>query len=68
MTTRPRATWAEAESACRSTCPWLDPVDPRKPSVIRLVLTATASQHPAVQDDFRDFVRTLRPDVGAASS
>ncbi|MFD9506978.1 hypothetical protein [Streptomyces mirabilis] len=46
----------------------LDPADPRKPSAIPLVLTVAASQHPAVQDDFRDFVRTLRPDVGAASS
>ncbi|MFD7047759.1 hypothetical protein ACFWBS_01275 [Streptomyces mirabilis] len=46
----------------------LDAVDPRKLSVIPLVLTVTPSQHPAVQDDFRDFVRTLRPDVGAASA
>lgn len=45
----------------------LDVADPRKRSVIRLVLTATASQHPAVLDDFRDFVRTVRPDTGAAS-
>ncbi|MET7349088.1 hypothetical protein [Streptomyces mirabilis] len=29
-----------------------------------LVLTATASQHPTVLDDFRDFVRTVRPDTG----
>ncbi|GAX52339.1 hypothetical protein [Streptomyces olivochromogenes] len=49
----------------------LDVADPRKRSVIRLVLTATASQHPTVLDDFRDFVRTVRPDTdtgaGAAS-
>ncbi|MET7780839.1 MULTISPECIES: hypothetical protein [Streptomyces] len=40
----------------------------RKRSVIRLILTATASQHLAVQDDFRDFVHTVRPGAGAASS
>ncbi|MFJ1556833.1 hypothetical protein [Streptomyces mirabilis] len=46
----------------------LDAVDPRKPSVIPLVLTVTASQHPAVQDDFGDFVHTIRPGTGAASA
>ncbi|MET9516583.1 hypothetical protein [Streptomyces sp. NPDC002994] len=45
----------------------LDVADPRKRAVIRLVLTATASQHPDVLDDFQDFVRTVRPDTGAAS-
>ncbi|MDQ0941820.1 hypothetical protein [Streptomyces sp. V1I1] len=45
----------------------LDLADPRKRAVIRLVLTATASQHPAVLDDFQDFVRTVRPDTDAAS-
>lgn len=45
----------------------LDVADPRKRSVIRLVLTATASQHPTVLDDFRDFVRTVRPDTGAGA-
>ncbi|MCZ2524128.1 hypothetical protein GQS52_01470 [Streptomyces sp. SCUT-3] len=45
----------------------LDVADPRKRVVIRLVLTATASQHPSVLDDFQEFVRTVRPDDGAAS-
>ncbi|HWU12046.1 MAG TPA: hypothetical protein VN520_37835 [Streptomyces sp.] len=45
----------------------LDVVDPGRRAVVRLVLTATASQHPAVVEDFRDFVRTVRPDTGAAS-
>lgn len=45
----------------------LDVADPGKRAVIRLVLTATASQHPDVLDDFQDFVRTVRPDTGAAS-
>ncbi|MER5179235.1 hypothetical protein ABT009_12840 [Streptomyces sp. NPDC002896] len=45
----------------------LDVADPRKRAVIRLVLTATASQHPFVLDDFQDFVRTVRPDASAAS-
>ncbi|MFD9276459.1 hypothetical protein ACFWD7_04100 [Streptomyces mirabilis] len=48
----------------------LDVADPRKRSVIRLVLTATASQHPTVLDDFRDFVRTgtgTDTDTGTAS-
>ncbi|MCX4435902.1 hypothetical protein [Streptomyces mirabilis] len=46
----------------------MDIADPRKRSVIRLVLTATASQHPTVLDDFRDFVRTVRPDTGAGTA
>ncbi|MFD8215787.1 hypothetical protein ACFV2U_19115 [Streptomyces sp. NPDC059697] len=46
----------------------LDAADPRKPSVIRLVLTATVSQHPAVLADFRYFVHRARPDTGADSS
>ncbi|GHD51083.1 hypothetical protein GCM10010317_031320 [Streptomyces mirabilis] len=46
----------------------LDATDPRKPSVIRLALTATASQHPAVLGDFRDFVHRVRPDTGADSA
>ncbi|MFD7600724.1 hypothetical protein ACFXMT_02155 [Streptomyces mirabilis] len=46
----------------------LDAVDPRKPSAIPLVLTATAPQHPAVQGDFRDIAHTVRPGTGAASS
>ncbi|MFF4726094.1 hypothetical protein ACFY3M_12205 [Streptomyces mirabilis] len=46
----------------------LDIADPCNRSVTRLVLTANASQHPAVLDDFRDFAHTGRPDIGAASS
>ncbi|WP_405882875.1 hypothetical protein OG762_32505 [Streptomyces sp. NBC_01136] len=45
----------------------LDVADPRKRSVVRLILTATQSEHPAVLDDFRDFVRTVRPVSGAAA-
>ncbi|MEV0491718.1 hypothetical protein [Streptomyces atratus] len=45
----------------------LDVADPRRRAVIRLILTVTASQHPAVLEDFRDFVRTVRPDIGATS-
>lgn len=45
----------------------LDVASPRERAVIRLVLTATASQHPSVLDDFREFVRTVHPDTGAAS-
>ncbi|MDN5384365.1 hypothetical protein QEP66_20200 [Streptomyces sp. LB8] len=45
----------------------LDVADPHRRAVTRLVLTATASQYPAVLDDFRDFVRTVRPDTDAAS-
>ncbi|MCX5529763.1 hypothetical protein OG785_04195 [Streptomyces sp. NBC_00006] len=45
----------------------LDDDDPRKRAVVRLVLTATAAQHPAVLDDFRDFVRTVRPDSATTS-
>ncbi|NUJ99813.1 hypothetical protein HRW23_23290 [Streptomyces lunaelactis] len=29
-----------------------------------VILTVTASQHLAVLEDFRDFVRTVRPDTG----
>lgn len=43
----------------------LDVDDPHKRVVIRLVLTSTASQHPAVLEDFRDFLRTVRPGDGA---
>ncbi|WP_234046498.1 hypothetical protein [Streptomyces adelaidensis] len=45
----------------------LDVADPHERVVIRLVLTATASQHPAVLHDFQDFVRTVSPDSNAAS-
>ncbi|WP_367321342.1 hypothetical protein [Streptomyces sp. HUAS ZL42] len=45
----------------------LDVADARKRVVIRLVLTSTASQLPAVLDDFRDFVRSVRPGSGATS-
>ncbi|MFF7922738.1 hypothetical protein ACFZDP_16465 [Streptomyces mirabilis] len=46
----------------------LDAVDPRKPSVIPLVLTVTPSQHPAVQDDFGNLAHTVRPGTGAGSA
>lgn len=39
----------------------LDVDDPRKRAVVRLILTSTESQHPAVLGDFRDLVRTVRP-------
>ncbi|MET7367405.1 hypothetical protein ABZS61_16425 [Streptomyces sp. NPDC005566] len=45
----------------------LDVADPSKRAVIRLILTVTASQHSAVLEDFRDFVRTVRPDTDTAS-
>ncbi|MGW1161019.1 hypothetical protein ACWD5Q_26725 [Streptomyces sp. NPDC002513] len=45
----------------------LDVADPRKRAVIRLVLTATAHQFPDVLGDFQGFVRTVRPDIAAAS-
>jgi hypothetical protein len=45
----------------------LDVADPGKRAVIRLVLTSTAFQHPAVLHDFQDFVRTVRPDTGATT-
>ncbi|MDX2825423.1 hypothetical protein PV416_31190 [Streptomyces ipomoeae] len=35
--------------------------DSRKRAVIRLALTATASQYDAVVADFQNFVRTVRP-------
>ncbi|ARF76045.1 hypothetical protein B7C62_30080 [Kitasatospora albolonga] len=44
----------------------LDVDDPGKRAVIRLVLTVTASQHGSVVEDFREFVRTVRPDTGTA--
>ncbi|MEU0098046.1 hypothetical protein [Streptomyces sp. NPDC006267] len=43
----------------------LDVDDPSKRAVIRLILTVTAAQHGDVVEDFRDFVRTVRPDTGA---
>ncbi len=45
----------------------LDVDDPSKRAVIRLILTATAAQHGDVVEDFRDFVRTVRPDTDATS-
>lgn len=45
----------------------LDVTDPSKRAVIRLVLTVTAAQHHEVLEDFREFVRSVRPDTGAAS-
>ncbi|RCG25322.1 hypothetical protein DQ392_01980 [Streptomyces reniochalinae] len=41
--------------------------DPRERMVLRLVLTATATQHDAVLGDFQEFVRTVRPDTQTAS-
>lgn len=43
----------------------LNVADSRERAVIRLVLTATASQHPSVQRDFQHFVRTVRPDTAS---
>ncbi|MFJ6636090.1 hypothetical protein ACIQMR_32615 [Streptomyces sp. NPDC091376] len=45
----------------------LDVTDPSRRAVIRLILTVTASQHSTVVEDFRDFVRTVRPDTDATS-
>ncbi|MER6028707.1 hypothetical protein [Streptomyces sp. NPDC001851] len=45
----------------------LDAEDPSKRAVIRAYLTATAAQHDAVLADFQEFIRTVRPDAGAAS-
>src|ERR1700754_4743788 len=45
----------------------LDDRDPHQRAVIRLALTATAAQHDDVLPDFQDFVRTVRPDTGAAA-
>lgn len=44
-----------------------DVVERRKRAVIRLVLTATATQFPYVIGDFQDFLRTVRPDTATAS-
>jgi hypothetical protein len=45
----------------------LDLLDPHKRAVIRLVLTSTTAQHPAVLSDFQAFVRTVRPGAGTHS-
>ncbi|MEE1834192.1 hypothetical protein [Streptomyces sp. SP17KL33] len=45
----------------------LDVTDPHERVVIRMILTSTASQHPAVLHDFQDFVRTVTPASNAAS-
>ncbi|GGU20507.1 hypothetical protein [Streptomyces violascens] len=42
----------------------LDVGDPRRRAVIRMVLTATATQHDSIVGDFQDFLRTVRPDTG----
>lgn len=42
----------------------VDIADPSRRAVLRLALTATAAQHDAVVDDFRSFVRSVRPDPG----
>jgi hypothetical protein len=39
----------------------LDVADRRKRAIIRLVLTSTASQHPGLLDDFKEFVGSVRP-------
>ncbi|MFD4583720.1 hypothetical protein [Streptomyces sp. NPDC058434] len=44
-----------------------DVSDPHRRAVIRLSLTATAAQHDEVLEEFQDFVRTVRPDTGAAA-
>ncbi|MFG2979716.1 hypothetical protein ACGFYQ_00450 [Streptomyces sp. NPDC048258] len=44
----------------------LDVHDPHKRAVIKMVLTATAAQHDSVLGDFQEFLRTVRPDTGAA--
>ncbi|MET9963550.1 hypothetical protein ABZ128_31515 [Streptomyces sp. NPDC006326] len=41
-----------------------DTRDPQKRAVVRLALTATTAQHDSVVGDFRDFVRSVRPDAG----
>ncbi|MFH9400016.1 hypothetical protein ACH4JS_09525 [Streptomyces sp. NPDC017638] len=41
-----------------------DVEDSRKQAVIRLILTASVSQHGTVLRDFQEFVRTVRPDTG----
>ncbi|WP_427920243.1 hypothetical protein [Streptomyces sp. cg40] len=43
----------------------LDVDNPRRRVVIRLMLTSTESRHPALLDDFRSMVRTIRPGEGA---
>ena len=45
----------------------LDVDDPCKRAVIRLVLTATASQLPSVLEDFQSFVRTVRTGTSTPS-
>ncbi|MFD9499154.1 hypothetical protein [Streptomyces sp. NPDC060035] len=44
-----------------------DVTDPSRRAVSRLILTVTASQHLAALEGFRDLVRTVRQDTGAAS-
>jgi hypothetical protein len=45
----------------------LDVADPARRAVIRLVLTATAAQHPDVIEEFKEFLSTVRLDVEASS-
>ncbi|MEU5189855.1 hypothetical protein AB0G83_22325 [Streptomyces klenkii] len=42
----------------------LDVADPHRRAVVRMALTASASQHDTVLGDFQDFVRTVRPSAG----
>ncbi|MFF7328621.1 hypothetical protein [Streptomyces sp. NPDC008150] len=44
-----------------------DDSDPSEWALIRLVLTATSTQHPVVLPDFQEFVRTVRPDTAAGA-
>ncbi|MEV7618335.1 hypothetical protein [Streptomyces sp. NPDC089799] len=46
----------------------LDSTDPERRAVIRMTLTATATQHDSVLGDFQDFLRTVRPDTGQEPS
>ncbi|WP_431983107.1 hypothetical protein [Streptomyces qinglanensis] len=46
----------------------LDTDDPRKRAVLQLTLTATASQHESVVQDFQDFVRSVRPETEGTTS
>ncbi|WP_411105055.1 hypothetical protein [Streptomyces sp. cmx-4-9] len=46
----------------------LDSTDVKRRAVIRMILTATATQHDSVLEDFQDFLRTVRPDTGQEPS
>ncbi|MFE9387539.1 hypothetical protein ACFYMO_30615 [Streptomyces sp. NPDC007025] len=42
--------------------------DPDERAVLQLTLTATASQHESVVQDFQDFVRSVRPETEGTTS